>query len=111
MAEEALLGGFECRASGRLGLTVQRAAVAGDVGGLHGGVEVVMDDGEGPGIGIVDAGLLGGEPMLDQLVLDAIVGERAGRVERSDEHTSELQSLMRISYAVFCLKKQKNYEK
>src|SRR3546814_10771601 len=27
--------------------------------------------------------------------------------ERSDEHTSELQSLMRISYAVFCLKKKK----
>src|SRR3546814_19756420 len=27
--------------------------------------------------------------------------------ERSEEHTSELQSLMRISYAVFCLKKQK----
>src|SRR3546814_8966087 len=29
--------------------------------------------------------------------------------ERSEEHTSELQSLMRISYAVFCLKKNKNY--
>src|SRR3546814_4739654 len=28
-------------------------------------------------------------------------------VDRSEEHTSELQSLMRISYAVFCLKKQK----
>src|SRR3546814_2147266 len=28
------------------------------------------------------------------------------RVARSEEHTSELQSLMRISYAVFCLKKQ-----
>src|SRR3546814_9443461 len=28
---------------------------------------------------------------------------------RSEEHTSELQSLMRISYAVFCLKKQKNH--
>src|SRR3546814_5223085 len=28
--------------------------------------------------------------------------------ERSEEHTSELQSLMRISYAVFCLKKQKH---
>src|SRR3546814_4082889 len=28
------------------------------------------------------------------------------RVGRSEEHTSELQSLMRISYAVFCLKKQ-----
>src|SRR3546814_6495276 len=30
-----------------------------------------------------------------------------GCVERSEEHTSELQSLMRISYAVFCLKKKK----
>src|SRR3546814_8744634 len=29
------------------------------------------------------------------------------RRERSEEHTSELQSLMRISYAVFCLKKKK----
>src|SRR3546814_6992321 len=29
-------------------------------------------------------------------------------VERSEEHTSELQSLMRISYAVFCLKKTKH---
>src|SRR3546814_6142045 len=33
----------------------------------------------------------------------------AGAVGRSEEHTSELQSLMRISYAVFCLKK-KNYD-
>src|SRR3546814_6966673 len=30
------------------------------------------------------------------------------RRNRSEEHTSELQSLMRISYAVFCLKKKKN---
>src|SRR3546814_1242270 len=30
---------------------------------------------------------------------------------RSEEHTSELQSLMRISYAVFCLKKKKNTSK
>src|SRR3546814_2730856 len=29
--------------------------------------------------------------------------------KRSEEHTSELQSLMRISYAVFCLKKKKTY--
>src|SRR3546814_1565412 len=29
-------------------------------------------------------------------------------IGRSEEHTSELQSLMRISYAVFCLKKKKN---
>src|SRR3546814_10433182 len=32
-------------------------------------------------------------------------------IERSEEHTSELQSLMRISYAVFCLKKKKNKDK
>src|SRR3546814_9944688 len=34
-------------------------------------------------------------------------GGQAGRAPRSEEHTSELQSLMRISYAVFCLKKKK----
>src|SRR3546814_2451962 len=33
------------------------------------------------------------------------------RTERSEEHTSELQSLMRISYAVFCLKKKKRSKK
>src|SRR3546814_1679250 len=31
-----------------------------------------------------------------------------GELRRSEEHTSELQSLMRISYAVFCLKKKKH---
>src|SRR3546814_10036420 len=41
-------------------------------------------------------------------------GRRLGiaRQDRSEEHTSELQSLMRISYAVFCLKKKtKNYKR
>src|SRR3546814_1642535 len=33
--------------------------------------------------------------------------QKAQYIERSEEHTSELQSLMRISYAVFCLKKKK----
>src|SRR3546814_2646229 len=42
---------------------------------------------------------------LRQHVL-AAHGERCV-VDRSEEHTSELQSLMRISYAVFCLKKKK----
>src|SRR3546814_2089575 len=36
---------------------------------------------------------------------DPVTGQR--RPVRSEEHTSELQSLMRISYAVFCLKKKK----
>src|SRR3546814_4367130 len=41
---------------------------------------------------------------------DALGGAAAARAvhdRRSEEHTSELQSLMRISYAVFCLKKKK----
>src|SRR3546814_8460370 len=41
----------------------------------------------------------GGEPGHE-------VAGRRGRDPRSEEHTSELQSLMRISYAVFCLKKK-----
>src|SRR3546814_4748743 len=40
-----------------------------------------------------------------QLAHQMIVGDRPPC--RSEEHTSELQSLMRISYAVFCLKKKK----
>src|SRR3546814_2069752 len=37
---------------------------------------------------------------------EALLGRRRRRGRRSEEHTSELQSLMRISYAVFCLKKK-----
>src|SRR3546814_5028691 len=50
---------------------------------------------------------LGGpaDPLLGQL-LDALLQQ--DRIVRSEEHTSELQSLMRISYAVFCLKKKTN---
>src|SRR3546814_7127497 len=51
----------------------------------------------------------------DGVVQRAAAGEAHGahlldvlRQARSEEHTSELQSLMRISYAVFCLKKKKN---
>src|SRR3546814_9782933 len=42
----------------------------------------------------------------EDFVTDA-VGDRDADIMRSEEHTSELQSLMRISYAVFCLKKNK----
>src|SRR3546814_4083874 len=48
-----------------------------------------------------------------KLAVDHITSRQIGEVvhhlficERSEEHTSELQSLMRISYAVFCLKKK-----
>src|SRR3546814_6976732 len=41
------------------------------------------------------------------LVAQLTPGHAAAQRERSEEHTSELQSLMRNSYAVFCLKKKK----
>src|SRR3546814_6380804 len=40
--------------------------------------------------------------------LERALGKVLDGLKRSEEHTSELQSLMRISYAVFCLKKKKN---
>ena len=79
--EEALLGALEGRAGGRLGLAVQRPGLAGDVGGLQRRVQVVVDDLEGARIGVVDADLLGRELVLDQLVFDPLIGERAGRIE------------------------------
>src|SRR3546814_2176310 len=54
------------------------------------------------GIGIEDAADEAKLPDAALQLLDAV-----GRA-RSEEHTSELQSLMRISYAVFCLKKNKH---
>src|SRR3546814_3219066 len=82
-------------------------------------------------IGIILSGQLAGQRLK---ILDVLrrppVGQRAGlvifrtlivemmaqfmtndRADRSEEHTSELQSLMRISYAVFCLKKKKSNKK
>src|SRR3546814_2000986 len=71
----------------------------------------------------------GGKPLDDARVQDAIAAAEAElngtgrlvirpsgtepviRVMRSEEHTSELQSLMRISYAVFCLNKKKHHKK
>src|SRR3546814_7581138 len=60
-----------------------------------------------------------------ELLVDAVVGVGGGQAgdrdlggldgkslqPRSEEHTSELQSLMRISYAVFCLKKKKQTQR
>src|SRR3546814_3096076 len=43
---------------------------------------------------------------VGQLAVADVAETAASRKQRSEEHTSELQSLMRISYAVFCLKKK-----
>src|SRR3546814_9784426 len=55
----------------------------------------------------VDAGVVGdGVAAVDRL--EAFAARQRLAVARSEEHTSELQSLMRISYAVFCLQKKKH---
>src|SRR3546814_9416836 len=61
-------------------------------------------------------GTCGHDPLHHRCYLDLITGgpsrsitTREARGHRSEEHTSELQSLMRISYAVFCLKKKNTY--
>src|SRR3546814_467124 len=50
---------------------------------------------------------LAAEPFLQRAVAMAVDGTAAEKIQRSEEHTSELQSLMRISYAVLCLKQKK----
>src|SRR3546814_4726240 len=51
---------------------------------------------------VVESGTFAGRDLTDAQVTTAVNADSA----RSEEHTSELQSLMRISYAVFCLKKK-----
>src|SRR3546814_7543658 len=45
---------------------------------------------------------------VEAVMRDQLPGDGGAGAISSEEHTSELQSLMRISYAVFCLKKKKN---
>src|SRR3546814_6087899 len=74
-----------------------------------------IGDGLLPGASVIgDRDIEPLEPPRDRLA-DAAQAENAhpppAQRRRSEEHTSELQSLMRISYAVFCLKKKKKRTK
>src|SRR3546814_8768657 len=74
----------------------------------------------GPTVELMLASLIWAVPL--GILLGTLAAVRRGRLSdrvimaisvagvRSEEHTSELQSLMRISYAVFCLKKKKNIQ-
>src|SRR3546814_1884805 len=78
--------------SGKALVTANKAMLA------HHGIELArMAEAQGAALKY-EAAVAGGIPVIK--------GLREGAA-RSEEHTSELQSLMRISYAVFCLKKKK----
>src|SRR3546814_2827578 len=63
---------------------------------------------KGIGIRLLEIDAAGRAPAEAEAGIDRIDDRHVRAVEpRSEEHTSELQSLMRISYAVFCLKKKK----
>src|SRR3546814_2481400 len=89
-----------------------------DANGTPLGIELILPDWFYAGV--LDAALvLTIDPAYFRLTggierwLYRLVRKHGGRQEhgRSEEHTSELQSLMRISYAVFCLKKKKEKQK
>src|SRR3546814_9920885 len=62
-------------------------------------------------LGVVLILMMAGEMLIMAVVMVMFMMNPAGlNPMRSEEHTSELQSLMRISYAVFCLKKKKQIE-
>src|SRR3546814_10072228 len=90
---EAGLGAFVTEALGHLELAGGASLLAL---ARHGGIEAGHVD-----FDLAFAADVGGK--VDRKAVGVIQRE-----QRSEEHTSELQSLMRISYAVFCLKKKRN---
>src|SRR3546814_9605346 len=84
---------------GRRDSQVQQGAWRGDLIALAEGVEKFAKCGD-----VVGDVIMSEESRANTL-------DRADGIERSEEHTSELQSLMRISYAVLCLKKKKKTPK
>src|SRR3546814_1817133 len=94
--------------------------LSGDVLVVEASADALASFHDDPGIMLAPVARHGGkandkEAQLVQAVIgpgSEFIGRSIRELEyaRSEEHTSELQSLMRISYAVFCLKKKKHNE-
>src|SRR3546814_8594435 len=85
---------------------VTGAPATSQVGGLY---QSFMDEARVEALGArpLMADLARVAAITDKSEMARFMGRSQGAFGRSEEHTSELQSLMRISYAVFCLKKKK----
>src|SRR3546814_3970165 len=84
------------RCGARIGVGAREANDSRSSLGEADDVSPIVDDSRGDGKGAAT------------ILLDTDQPSPGSAGERSEEHTSELQSLMRISYAVFCLKKKNN---
>src|SRR3546814_9685581 len=97
-------------------LNCQAGRVKANPAPLPGPARLRLAAGRGPSLVVRDGAVVEAPAIVradDPVPVDARTRHRrpTGGIEvsvRSEEHTSELQSLMRISYAVFCLKKKKN---
>src|SRR3546814_2057488 len=94
-----LFGGEHQHRGGVADEGVEQRVENGATGGALGGL------GAGRGVDVAVEPVLADVEIEGREVFVAEIGKAAG-IGRSEEHTSELQSLMRISYAVFCLKKK-----
>src|SRR3546814_5758667 len=84
------------------GQRIDKCDIAIVGGGLAGGLAALALAAKRPDLDVrlVEPGPIGGNHVWSFFDSDI------AKTDRSEEHTSELQSLMRISYAVFCLKKK-----
>src|SRR3546814_5265487 len=85
------------------GVDLARIEAAGEISELLGRVVLAVAETLGDDMEAVDEA-------PGEVARERLEPRVAKHVERSEEHTSELQSLMRISYAVFCLKKKRTNE-
>src|SRR3546814_3436450 len=108
MAENVLGLAEQAQSIGEIIASVAEIAEQTNLLAINAGIEASRAGEHGPGFAVVAREIkeLAGEAKKSTSQIRQILGKIQSR---SEEHTSELQSLMRISYAVFCLKKKNKH--
>src|SRR3546814_5076806 len=107
MVRDGASGGFAVFAERRAGEGLAPVALGTGIEPAHPGRRLVRINGSPAAAASLGdwLAILWLTPAMDRLFVET-AGNRRRFLDRSEQHTSELQSLMRISYAVFCLKKK-----